>query len=99
MTQTLTAEDIAARKKMFQKTNNLLIDDDEESNAGFDDDGNPVTVEAAQQLYHADNNPLYILTPNYTSPKEANDKLHQGNRRIQELLRQAKFQQLNKFGG
>jgi hypothetical protein len=47
----------------------LLIDDDEESNAGFDEDGNPVTVEAAQQLYHADDNPLYIVQPNYGSPK------------------------------
>lgn len=45
-----------------------LLDDDQESNAGFDEDGNPVTIDAAQKLYHADDNPLYITETKYLSP-------------------------------
>lgn len=57
---TISPEEIERRKKSHQRNNNLLLDDDDESDPGFDEDGNPITVEAARQLYHADNNPLYI---------------------------------------
>ena len=51
------------------------MDDDQESNAGFDEDGNPTTIAAAQQLYHADDNPLYIVETKYDSPSQANKEL------------------------
>ena len=51
------------------------MDDDEEDDPGFDEDGNPITVEAARQLYHADNNALYIPKPKYSSPMAANNDL------------------------
>ena len=58
------------------------MDDDQESNAGFDEDGNPITIEAAQKLYHADDNPLYIVESKYGSPQQANHELLQGKKRI-----------------
>jgi len=45
-----------------------MIDDDNDSNVGFDEDGNPLTIDAAQKLYHADDNPLYIVETKYGSP-------------------------------
>ena len=71
----ITAEEIEKKKKMRQKQNNLLIDDDEESNPDYDEDGNPLTIGAAQELYHGDKNPLYFPLPKYFSPKEANKDL------------------------
>ena len=75
---------------MHQRPGNLL-DEDQESNAGFDEDGNPITIEAAQKLYHADDNPLYIVETKYGSPQQASNELIQGKKRIQDLLKQAKF--------
>ena len=72
---TISPEEIEKRKKMHQRNNNLLLDDDEEDDPGFDEDGNPITVEAARQLYHADNNALYIPKPKYSSPMAANNDL------------------------
>ena len=42
----MTAEEIDRRKKMNARQNNLL-DDDEDDNQDFDEDGNPLTIDAA----------------------------------------------------
>ena len=76
---------------MNARQNNLL-DDDEDENQDFDEDGNPLTIDAAQQLYHADDNPLYVTETKYSSPHQAHEELMQGKQRIKDLLKQAKFQ-------
>lgn len=49
-------------------------------------------------LYHADDNALYIVETKYGSSREAKDELMQGKKRISDILKQAKFQQMNHFG-
>jgi|TARA_B110000285_G_scaffold204905_1_gene242238 hypothetical protein len=43
----------------------------EDSMQGLDADGKPVTVDAAQKMYHRNDNPLYFPKKNYTSKNEA----------------------------
>lgn len=92
----LTPADIEARKQKHKRQSNAF--DDEESNPEFDEDGNPLTIGAAQELYHGDSNPLYFPNANYNSQKHATEQLKKGKQRISELLKQSKFQQLNHFG-
>ena len=83
----MTAEEIEKRKRLVQRQSKLLDDDQGQDGGGFDEDGNPITIEAAQKLYHADNNPLYIMETKYGSPEHANSELVYGKKRIQDLLK------------
>lgn len=58
---------------------------------GLDEDGNALTVDAAQKLFHKNGDTFYIPNQNFTSPSEANSRLIQGKMRIQHLMKQAKF--------
>ena len=44
-------------------------------NQGYDEDGNPVTVQAAQRLYHKNNNPVYFPNPNFKNHSQAQKEL------------------------
>ena len=54
----------------------------EDSMQGLDADGKPVTVDAAQKMYHRNDNPLYFPKKNYTSKNEAIQQLQKGKLRI-----------------
>lgn len=58
-------------------------DETHEDMPDVDDDGNPLTIEAAQRIYHKNDNAFYIPKPRYKSVKEANNILSQGKMRIQ----------------
>jgi len=56
------------KKQQSNRTSNLppmLMDEDEPD---VDDDGNPLTVAAAQRIYHGNSQTLYCPKPNYDNP-------------------------------
>jgi hypothetical protein len=50
---------------MIKRNNTKTLKED--SMQGLDADGKPVTIDAAQKLYHRNDNPLYFPKKNYTS--------------------------------
>ena len=83
----------------------LEEEDQSEVDRDWDEDGKPLSVMAAQKFYHSQgNSPVNILDSkkakftSFKSPFEANKKLAKGKKYMQEVLKQAKFQQMNKFG-
>lgn len=42
-----------------------------DNNIGLDEDGNPLTIQAAQRLFHKNNNTVYSPNPNFKNQKQA----------------------------
>jgi len=50
----------------------------EEKTPDVDEDGHPLTISAAQRMFHKNNEPLYIAHPTFKNYDEANTLLMQG---------------------
>ena len=50
----------------------------QDSREGLDDEGRPVTIDAAKKLFHRNDNPLYFPKKNYLSKNDAILQLRQG---------------------
>lgn len=64
----------------------------------FDDDGNPLTNEAAIKTYHKNNNSIYCANAAFKSKNEAVKELEENKKRIQVLLQQARVHSLQSIG-
>lgn len=49
----------------------VLSSMDEEEEPDVDEDGNPLTIEAAKRIFHKDNNRLYFKTQRFKSFQQA----------------------------
>ena len=76
---------------------NKGFDDSSEREPGFDEDGNPVTIEAAQKFYHKGRVGPYMLEKIYKHPKDAKLQLNEGKLKVQGLLQQAKMHHLGQL--
>ena len=66
----------------------------EEKTPDLDEDGHPLTIGAAQRLFHKNDNRLFMTgtqTQTFKSQDEAQTLLMQGKQRIKKLIEQAKF--------
>lgn len=68
------------------------------SEEGLDEDGNPITVEAAVKMYHANKNPVFIKQPAFKNRDQVVTELMSGNRKVQKFMKESKFNQLSHFG-
>ena len=50
----------------------------DEKTPDIDEDGHPLTIGAAQRLFHKNDNRLYITSPTFKSHEEANNLLMLG---------------------
>ena len=81
-----------------KKRSSIYGEDLSDNDDGLDEDGNPVTVQAAQKLFHSNNNGVFCRQPVYQNKKQASVDLLKGNMRIQQLIKKNKFSHLNHFG-
>ena len=51
---------------------NFATPEEDDENNGLDEDGNPVTIDAATKMFHKNNNKLYCASYVYKTPAEAN---------------------------
>ena len=71
----------------------------EESDEDVDDDGNPLTVAAAQRIHHKDGTQkMYFPKQTYTNPKDSLNQLNNKKAQIQDMIQRARFEQLEKVG-
>ena len=55
-------------------------------------------MEAAKRIYHKDNNALYFQKQRFSSVKQANKLLEDGQSRVQQLIRETRLMKLNHYG-
>ena len=66
---------------------------------GYDEEGNPLTVTAAQKKFHNNQNALYVKGKRlFRNKREARSQLQHSKITIKKLMDQAKLQQFNMIG-
>ena len=71
----------------------------DEPDEDVDDDGNPLTIAAAQRIYHQDGTkPIYLQKKTYTNPIDSLNQLNSKKAHIQDIIHKARLDQLEKLG-
>ena len=71
----------------------------EDEEPDVDDDGRPLTIGAAQRLFHKNGDKIYLPNATYRSRDEANSVIINGQMRIKKLIENAKIQHMSHIGG
>jgi hypothetical protein len=71
----------------------------DESDEDVDDDGNPLTVAAAQRIHHQDGTKkMYFPKQTYSSPIDSFNQLNSKKAQISDIIQKARLGQLQQVG-